>query len=294
MKEIGAHLYEPYKGNDGAKLIVYQCALETECPLLKQSRCANIGYFRGTCPYGSTYSRTTKTKRSKSYRSDFQQLKEYAKSLPAIKSVEKQDFEVIGEYIYLPYSFMNHSDGQRLNIPFKNYGGVFSNGDDFMKLSDFTVQTIISILKLRPQALMGGEIKDYQEKSIPKFILALYKKMPELFIEVALQYPDIQIRLNNIMNVEIPDFEIPISLIPANIIDGYYLKSKSTRNINWDGQTLKIALPSDHLLIGIYNKKNTEIVMEYQPSDETKVYVYDSELKRMLIEKHPKYYGEKR
>jgi hypothetical protein len=69
-------------------------------------------------------------------------------------------------------------------VPFLSSGGGFRTGSDFMLMSDFKKKEVIdSILAFRPQAMMGGEITDYQKKHIPLFKIHLKELMPAVYEE---------------------------------------------------------------------------------------------------------------
>lgn len=56
---------------------------------------------------------------------------------------------------------------------------------------NFTVETIISLIKFRPRAMMGGEILSYQKEEVPLFVKHLSEVMPNLYAKLVKQFPEV-------------------------------------------------------------------------------------------------------
>ena len=191
-KVIYFHVYNPSQSmfkankNDKAKSFTVTCSNSENCGLFKRGECCLVGAFGSRCPYGQHQTQTGYTRKARAY---FDWIrKEEAKyshlpkpSLTSPKSI----MAIVGDYVYLPYSFMN------LNkyVPFIEHANTFNNGSHFLKLENFTIDNIIKICKFRPQALMGGEITDYQRKSIPLFLMHLREQFRDLCTQLVEVYP---------------------------------------------------------------------------------------------------------
>jgi len=91
---------------------------------------------------------------------------------------------MVGEQVALPYSFMDMNE----RLPFAQHSYAFVTGKPFLKSEDFTEDAIHSICIFRPMAMMGGEITDYQKKSVPKFVYDLKTSYPEIYSKAVAKY----------------------------------------------------------------------------------------------------------
>ncbi len=183
---IHFHVFSPDRSlfkssrNDKAETFLVYCSNKDNCSLHPKGLCVQRNSFGCSCPYGKNGGSTGYTKRAGRYYSWIRDQKERHKDVGSLSSPPNK-IAFIGDYIYLPYSFMNMNE----KIPFLSSGGGFRTGSDFMLMSDFVKkETIESILAFRPMAMMGGEIKDYQKKHIPLFKLHLKEVMPDIYDEL--------------------------------------------------------------------------------------------------------------
>lgn len=70
----------------------------------------------------------------------------------------------------------------------------FGSNRLFVPLEAMTPENIKRICECHPRALMGGEITDYQQKTIPMFLYQLSKLCPEQFKAFTTTYPDFNIK----------------------------------------------------------------------------------------------------
>ena len=191
-KVIYAHVFNPKNSlfksqrNDKAELFTVICSNSENCGLFQRGECCRIGTFGSRCPYGKKGHEVGFTPKARAF-SDWirkQETKYDYLPKPPLKSAKKI-MALIGDYVYLPYSFMNSNK----QVPFLEHGNIFSYGSDFINKEDFTIDTIINICNYRPQALMGGTITDYQDKSIPLFLIHLKEKFPDLYTQLLEVYP---------------------------------------------------------------------------------------------------------
>ena len=88
------------------------------------------------------------------------------------------------DLVYIPISYL----GLNENIEFVSGGGYFAKGRTIIKREHFNAEFISKkIINFTPYALLGGRIKDYQDKEVPKFLLwlkqldnALYEEVKEM------------------------------------------------------------------------------------------------------------------
>lgn len=102
--------------------------------------------------------------------------------------------EIIGDYVYLPYAHMTMCQA----VPFKSRSGFFSSGDAFLPREVWTIDAVLALLKHRPQAMMGGEITDYQKEEIPKFLLHLREVDPEMWQQLIAVRPQYDVVANHV------------------------------------------------------------------------------------------------
>ncbi len=192
-KLIHVHIYDPrnsiFKGSKSDKSAAhyYTCSASDRCDAYSGGQCVMIGkIFGGRCPYGRKNVTTGFTSRARKYHEWISDIKEkYKDQLWALKSVDKTAIK-LGDGFLLPYSFMDMNK----KVPFQAHGGGFCTGVPFIKAEDLTPDALLSIVTFKPQAMMGGEIRDYQLKSVPKFVKDLHDKYPELFKTLVSVYPE--------------------------------------------------------------------------------------------------------
>lgn len=179
------HLWNPCDSffkqskNEKAEARIVMCNNKGNCNLYKVGQCTMRGVFIERCPYGKCRTIEGFSRRANKFSEWIRNTKERYKSIGSLSQpVEKM--VIIGEYIYLPYQFINFE----IELPFIEKGGFFNKGNRFMLLSNFTVDVIKKIVTDRKYAMMGGEIKDYQVKVVPLFIKHLSEIFPDLYKEL--------------------------------------------------------------------------------------------------------------
>lgn len=196
MELINVTLFEPDKSifkqvkNDKAECRKFFCERKDDCELYAKSQCINIGnMFSASCVYGKQSVETGFTKRARRYHAWIRDRKDSHKDLLyKLKSSPRSRFAIIGDYVFLPYAHMSNNK----EVDFLGHGGAFVTGKPFIEKAAFNKSIVIILLKFRPMAMMGGEIKTYQEEQVPKFAKDLEDYMPELFGEVFAEYPRIK------------------------------------------------------------------------------------------------------
>lgn len=279
---IGIQYYSGDKKTKG-RLDRYYCSLPdgSTCPLLEKGQCVERTLF-GHCVYG-------KVRREEGYTTNAYRnggawrtkARETAKAGPPdLDYPNPQAVTYIGDYVWLPYPFMNHSDGERLGTKFPSYSSWLSSGSEFMKREDFTPEMVVLLCRLRPQALMGGEITDYQKKHLPRFLYDLGKIDPDLLKAAIALYPVIEQKLPKLADLKNAMAQIS-KITPGTRVS---LEKDGISGL-WDGEHI------------IYNGKNTprifwlfktdnllEIKVVVKPEPETLVVVLDEQERTRLFE----------
>lgn len=284
MKSLGTKIIEAKKQNERGREIEYFCSLSEKykCPLLKQNKCLQTTLF-GKCVYGSRKCFYTKTKRAKIYNEQINKLKEKQTELPKLPdSAHKCGLQEIGDYIYLPYSHMDMCK----EIPFLQHSVLFINGVPFIEKESFTPENIITLIEFKPIALMGGEIKKYQEKEIPLFLLHLKIKFPQLYDKIIKLKPSIEKKILDISNIK--KLSARLSDIPNALPNQFKLKYKAgdSEGINVIDRINKYSLIisgkeeqfGGFLFMSFKIKKNSPVIMQIDVLPKTEVFITDKNL----------------
>lgn len=188
---INVTIFEPdqsiFKGakNDKAQCNIWTCSKRDVCGYYKAGSCLNVVAIGGCCPYGRRSVTEGFTKRARNYRAWISEKKvTYKDYLWAMKPAPSKIGKVGDEFV-LPYSFMAMNE----SLPFRAHSGFLQNGIPFIHEDALTPAAIDSICKFRPYAMMGGEIKDYQAKSVPKFVFDLKACYPALYDAAIAEFP---------------------------------------------------------------------------------------------------------
>jgi hypothetical protein len=137
-----------------------------DCSLAKAGYCtwiAPIGF--DACPYGRPRKETGFTKRARKFSSWISEKKKQHEGVPRLE-IPPHKLAFIGDYVYLPYTFI----AMNKSVPFLGHDAFIISGCRFLPHSAWTIENVLSIINFRPQAMMGGTIKQYQREVVPKFI----------------------------------------------------------------------------------------------------------------------------
>ncbi len=112
--------------------------------------------------------------------------------VPSLSSPSIDKMAFIGDYIFLPYSFMNMNE----DVPFSSHSSFLTSGSLFLPRSAWTIETVLKIIELKPHAFMGGEILDYQKTVVPKFLSHLREADERLWGELVKTRPEMDVEPN--------------------------------------------------------------------------------------------------
>lgn len=186
-KIIHAHIYEPHRpsifgkspANARAELHLYTCEHSEECDAFAKGQCINVGnVFGSRCPHGRKQVTDGFTKKAAGYYKQIANWKEMHKdAYNALSQAPSRVTKVYGGWM-LPYSFMDMNE----SVPFKAHGGAFRTGCAFIESEQLNKSTLEKIVAYRPLSMVGGEITDYQQKIVPKFLFDLKTNYPEQYV----------------------------------------------------------------------------------------------------------------
>jgi len=239
------HLFKP-KASDPAECTVFYCQIPESCPLLKEGQCIHKQIFGSRCPYGYVRKEAGPTKRSKKCFEWIKQKKElHAAILGKIKGSPPYRMVEIGEYVYLPYS---HADLNK-DVPFLRHNLYLTVGSPYVKREAFTIEVIKSMVSFRPQALMGGEIRDYQTKIVPKFVDDLRECYPQLYYQLVDALPQYALKERNFVGRK----ALLFTVLPSNVDMGGDVWK-------WDGASLELNDPKKLLFSHIENRNGSNAI----------------------------------
>jgi hypothetical protein len=281
-KIIGYQLRLPNKSNEPLELRRQFCSCPSECPLLKKGQCIHCA-FLSACVYGEFNTERGPTKRANAYPATLSRFEEITKG-NSCPSFAPRCLCTIGEYVYFPYS---HAD-MCIDVPFVRHSHIFQSGTPFIKTEAFTSEVIVKLAAFRPQSLMGGEIKAYQEKQVPLFLLHLKHGMPELYnkaVELDKTLVDKTLKTDSIEYVD-----TTLDAIPPGQTDGYVVVKFPVHS--WDGKTLKLKGPLAELKPFLSEIAGENAILQFEPdTKKTKVRIYDKKLIEKAICRDPSIIG---
>lgn len=265
-------LFGKSKANDRAEMILYYCSLDN-CPLFAKKQCINCEILGPKCPYGHISRLTGPTKRSGKMGSwILEQEKIHKDVLNKIEGGGNSKMVVIGEYVFLPYSHLD----MNATIPILGKSAFFIFGQPFIKVENFNLEVIKNIIVFRPMALFGGEITNYQNIQVPKFLRDLQEVFPDKFKELFEKFPELKEKYSKYIDV----FKNPIGRMALlkTVKPGSFLIDKATWI--WDGKTIK----SNNFNIFFppfknQNNRNSfeSYSVEYVPNNETVIKITAAE-----------------
>jgi hypothetical protein len=132
----------------------------------------------------------------------------------------------IGDYVYLPYS---HADMCK-SVPFLSHSAFVVSGRPFVKREDWTLTNVQLLIDFHPQALFGGEIRNYQKEEVPLFISHIRELDPAMWAELIAARPEFDTAPNYIgRKALLHTLAYPITIPPHD--------SRYPVLWRWDGET---------------------------------------------------------
>lgn len=220
---IHAWIYDPtqalFKDTNGhAALYKIGCQNPSGCDFFTKSNSCILTGAMSLCRFGRKTGTQGPTKKARAFHSWMSDRKkenaDFIGKLQGNKAYNR--IAKINGYYYLPYSFMAK--------------GIFGDGNplptEWVSEDEMTAELLGRICSAHPRALMGGVIRDYQDKQVPKFLSDLRMFFPEVF---ALLSEETKKRAEGVSNVG-RNADL-ITCLP-----GEYIFTNG--RWNWDGKTL--------------------------------------------------------
>lgn len=254
---IGASVYEG-TNKDKSRLTVLHCSLPGECPVLKHNKCIQTNDFLSHgCIYGRKTRMTGYTK--KAYRRGGPKLREFKAKRDEYGSMPggaDNSLVILGEYIWLPYAHMSMCKA----VQFKSHSAPMCIGVPFVKSECFTPEAIVTLVSFRPRAMMGGEITDYQNKEVPRFLYHLKRALPDLYAAAVALKPEINARVFSLDDMR------SIEVQAHKVSPGTVVSVKGNWRGVWDGDVITVAEGPPERIIGLYSS-DADVSLIIRPKD---------------------------
>lgn len=172
---------------------VIYCDKYNECFYHKNNQCLNVrSPFSSRCKYGRINNIKGYTSRASKYyefKSKWQKHEKYSKlSYPPNK------LGLIGDTIVFPYPFIRIKESENGELRIENPG--FGSSIAFINSDKFSIDFINKLCKFKPNAIMGGIITDYQNKTVPLFLSHLKEVLPDKYNELVNKYSTLSNEIN--------------------------------------------------------------------------------------------------
>jgi hypothetical protein len=164
------------------------CNEHQNCSYYQNNQCLMVrGIGASDCRFGTSFTDkgyTSKAKKYREFKSKWENHDNYNKlNLPPKK------LGLINNFVVFPYSYVRIDEQENgeitLNSPLM-FGG---DKTAFIHEEKFTIDFIHRLCSFRPQAVMGGEIRDYRDEIVPMFISHLKEVMPGKYKALIDKYP---------------------------------------------------------------------------------------------------------
>lgn len=193
-KLVSANIFDPgnsffkQPANERAICTTISCSLD-DCTVRDRGECIMVtvlGWQR--CPYGSMSTETGLTRRARGYDGWIKDKKERYADIPQL-GLPKCKMAFIGDYVYLPYAHMTMCK----RVDFTSRASLFVSGDCMLSRDYWSAGVALTLIDFRPQAIMGGEIRSYQEECVPLFIQHLREIAPDTWSEIIKIRPSLDV-----------------------------------------------------------------------------------------------------
>lgn len=199
-KLVHAHVYNPAapgifkaKASEPASFHTVSCSASERCSLFAKGQCAARQFLGNGCVYGQATVQRGPSKRARGFYDWIRARKEESAKVGQLAAPPTR-LAAVGDYIWLPYAHMNAVIRGETRF-FEASHAVF------LPIAEFTAAKIAFLCNGRPQAIMGGEIRAYQQESVPLFIAHLSESYPDLLREAAALSPRIRAVLATLTKV---------------------------------------------------------------------------------------------
>lgn len=209
---------------------VISCDKHESCSYYNSGQCLKIrSFLSSSCKYGDRTDIKGYTSRAKKYR-EFKQKWESHEQYNKLKYPPKKLGLIDGEVVF-PYPFVKITKSEEGKWAVKEPG--FGSSIAFIPIEEFDIHLINRICGYKPRALMGGEIKSYQDETVPLFLSHLKEVLPHLYEQVIKMNEDI------VKNIDYKGREVLLASLKPCVVE---YRSKKYPEFNekwhWDGELL--------------------------------------------------------
>lgn len=178
---IHGHVFNPRTAlfrsmrNEHAEVHTITCSASDRCEVYARGQCI-ARMFLSSCRYGRALTETGPTPKAKAFSSWVVAAQERVEPIGTL-DVATQKMARVGDHVWLPYA--------QMGLAWTGTHAMFSAGDVFVPVAEFTADLVVRLCEARPRAMFGGEIASYQSESVPKFVAHLVEMWPDLLREAA-------------------------------------------------------------------------------------------------------------
>lgn len=266
-------VHQPIEDKNYAR---YWYCNEPTCPLRAKHQCILAHFIQRYCPYGRIRRVNGWTKRARKYNAFLEEHRAKRKELelPTEPKIAAQRLAIIGEYVYIPHAYAVVCE----EVPFIQHGRVFVTGRPFVKKAEFTAEMVVALAHFRPRAMMGGEIRDYQAKSVPLLLFDVKTTLPTIWAEAIILCPEIEDKVAK------PEAFATTKVSPLILTTGTLVEVSKWQGV-WDGEKIVIEQDNTDGIIRLYDSAVEHVRLEITPSEAMRVIVLDrEELARLYSE----------
>lgn len=243
---------------------VISCDKYKECSFFESGNCLNVrAPFKGGCKHGKVQTVKGYTSRAKKYgefRRKWAGHDQYNELRSPTTKLGVIDGEVIFPYPYIRLKQNEYGDWVTTSMS-------FGSNVVYIDLEDFTPDLIRTICTCKPQAMMGGEITEYQKKTVPLILSHIKEVLPKKYDEFINEYPEYMGEEINYIGRK-----ALLSTVKESLV--HYKSSnypKFNEEWNWDGEyltyvsgyvsTFNVTKDYDVVEITIKPKENATIII---------------------------------
>jgi hypothetical protein len=243
------------------------CDRFNECSYYKSGHCLNVtSPFSNCCKYGHvsiSHGYTSRARRYYEFGCRFRNDEKYNKL-----SHPPKKLGLIGDMVVFPYAYIriNETENGELNIDNPGFG----NNMAVINYEKFTAEFIKKLCSFRPQAIMGGTIRDYQDKEVFLFLAHLKEVLPERHAEVKAKYPELVYEISYIGRKALLK-----TIAPSYVTYESRQYAQFDEKWRWDGETLM----RESGYVSSFNvTKDYEVLeVKIKPSDKSVVKISSNE-----------------
>ncbi len=246
---------------------VISCDKYKQCSFYQNNQCLAVrAPFGDGCKFGSTSTIRGYTSRAMKYGEFKRKWREHEHYNKLSHPPNK--LGVIGDQVVFPYPYVRIKETEHGRIEIEDPG--FGNSSSYIDQDKFTADLIYRICAFRPQAMMGGEIRNYQKKTVPLFLAHLEEVLPKKYESFIKAYPKFAKKIDYVGRKAL------LKTIKPSMV---YKKSDSYPDINsewyWDGEflTYKGGYVSSFSVITDYEIEQIKL----KPSDKTFVNITNND-----------------